>query len=137
MNLLLVRKWFSEVSTGGELFVDGIFECFTLEDRVRKGPKVPGSTAIPEGTYDVIITPSARFKRDMPLVCAVPGFSGVRIHPGNTSEDTEGCILVGQTRGEDCIGGSRLAYGLLFAKMKTALGARMKTTLTITHEEVS
>ena len=132
MNLKLIRKWFSDVSTGGELLVDGIFECWTLEDVVRQGPKIHGKTAIPEGTYDVIITPSVRFKRNMPLVCAVPGFEGVRIHSGNTSEDTEGCILVGQTRGEDCIGRSRLAFDLLFAKMCVALASKMKITLTIT-----
>lgn len=135
MILHLVRKWFTEVSTIGELFVDGQWECYTLEDAVREGPKIPGKTAIPEGTYGVIITPSVRFKKDMPLICDVPEFSGVRIHSGNTSEDTEGCILVGQTRGEDCIGRSRMAFDLLFAKMKVGIGARMSIVLTVSSEE--
>lgn len=134
MILQLIRKWFSEDSTIGELLVDGIHECFTLEDRVRPGPKVPGATAITEGTYRVIITPSARFKRDLPLLQGVPEFSGVRIHSGNTSANTEGCILVGQTRGKDWIGQSRDAFAALFTKMQTALAMGEIITITIASE---
>jgi hypothetical protein len=133
--LRLVRRWFTEISTIGELYVDGERECFTLEDRVREGPKVPGKTAIPEGTYAVIITQSARFKRELPLLLEVPGFTGIRIHPGNTAENTEGCILVGQTRGADWIGRSRAAFDPLFAKLQTGLQARMNIGITITHED--
>jgi hypothetical protein len=123
MILHLVRRYFSEVSTVGTLYVDGEFCCWTLEDRTREGPKVPGETAIPEGTYKVVITPSVRFKRDLPLLQEVPGFSGIRIHPGNTAEDTEGCILVGQYHeiGSDAVGRSRLAFDALFAKLRQAV----------------
>lgn len=134
MNLYLTRKWFTPDSTIGELLIGDDFECLTLEDVVREGPKVYGKTAIPEGIYDVIITPSARFKRDMPLICAVPGFSGVRIHSGNTADDTEGCILVGQTRGKDWIGHSRKAFDLLFAKIRTAKAAGIPITITVRSE---
>ncbi len=122
MILHLVRRDFTEISTIGTLYVDGVFECWTLEDRAREGPKVYGKTAIPEGTYKVIITPSARFKRDLPLLMDVPGFTGVRIHPGNTAADTEGCILVGQEYkiGSDFIGKSRIAFDALFARLKEA-----------------
>jgi Family of unknown function (DUF5675) len=74
--------------TLGNLYVDGQYECFTLEDVVREVPeeavekwKVPGETAIPVGTYDVIVTLSNRFQRLLPLLMKVPGFEGVRIHP--------------------------------------------------------
>ena len=76
--------------------------------------------AIPKGKYKVIITPSNRFKRDLPLLQNVPGFEGIRIHSGNTNHDTEGCILVGQTRAADFIGNSRKAFDKLFPKLQKA-----------------
>jgi hypothetical protein len=122
MRLLLVRKEFSPESTIGELSIDDVFECFTLEDAVRP-VKIQGKTAIPEGSYEVAITFSNRFQRLLPLLLDVPDFEGVRIHPGNTPRDTEGCILVGTTKGPqpDFIGNSRAAFGILFAKLEVAL----------------
>jgi hypothetical protein len=120
MNLLLIRQTFSDLSTVGELLVNGEHECYTLEDVVR-AVKVPGKTAIPYGTYRVIINASARFKRRLPLLLNVPNFEGVRIHPGNTAEDTEGCILVGTVRGPDVVLHSRDAFKPLFLKMDEAM----------------
>jgi len=119
MDLLLKRVDFSDESTIGELSVDGVFECYTLEDKVRP-VKIKGMTAIPAGDYEVVINYSARFDRQLPLLLNVPNFDGIRIHWGNTSKDTEGCILVGKTKGKDSIEQSRDAFDSLFAKMKAA-----------------
>jgi hypothetical protein len=79
----------------GDLFIDGEFFCYTLEDEIRpEGVKVYGATCIDAGRYKVILTKSNRFKRIMPLLLNVPNFEGIRIHGGNTSKDTHGCPLV-------------------------------------------
>lgn len=110
-ELTLLRDRFTERSTTGVLLIDSQYQCLVLEDRIRApGVKVPGSTCIPAGRYRIIRTHSRRFGRVMPLLVDVPGFSGVRIHAGNTSEDTEGCLLVGTTRGVDSVSLSRIAF---------------------------
>lgn len=109
----------SDKTTIGELLVDGVFECYTLEDIERK-EKLYGKTAIPVGKYRVEITFSPRFNRRMPLLLNVPGYEGVRIHPGNTEKDTEGCILVGRKKAQDRILESRLAFDALFKKLEAA-----------------
>lgn len=122
MHLTLRRKTISAKSTIGELLVNNAFFCFTLEDIVRRGAKVYGQTAIPGGVYEIAITYSNRFRVMMPLLLNIPGFEGIRIHPGNTPENTSGCILVGRNRGTDWIGDSRLAYQALFAELQKARG---------------
>ena len=119
MIIKIKRLYRSENSTIGEMTVDGKWECYTLEDKERE-IKIKSETAIPKGTYKVIINKSNRFKKLLPLLLNVPNFEGVRIHPGNTNHDTEGCILVGRTRSKDFIGQSRKAFESLFAKMKLA-----------------
>jgi hypothetical protein len=126
MKLHLKRLHRTDKSTIGELTIDGKFECYTLED-IERDVKIKSETAISKGTYKVIINQSNRFKRLMPLLLNVPNFEGVRIHAGNTNHDTEGCILVGRTRGVDFIGQSRKAYDSLFKKLQEA----KEITLTI------
>jgi len=126
MIVSIKRIYKSENSTIGEMTIDGKWECYTLEDKERD-VKIKSETAIPKGTYKVIINQSNRFKKLLPLLLNVPNFEGVRIHPGNTNHDTEGCILVGRTKSKDFIGQSRKAFESLFAKMKLA----KEITLTI------
>jgi hypothetical protein len=120
--LIEVKRFeFKDTYTVGKMYVDGLYECYTLEDVVRNGTKVIGKTAIPTGEYKVIIDASTRFKQDMPHILDVPDFTGVRIHAGNTSADTEGCILLGTTwTGGDFIGNSKLAYNKFFKKLQQA-----------------
>jgi len=119
MKLELKRLHRTDNSTIGELTIDGKFECYTLEDKERD-VKIKGETAIPKGTYKVIINQSNRFKKLLPLLISVPNFEGVRIHPGNSNHDTEGCILVGMNRSLDYITKSRKAFDSLFKKMQGA-----------------
>ena len=101
MKLILIRHARRADYTIGRLEDEnGKKICDTLEPTWRnyKGGelKIPKKSAIPEGSYRVVVTKSRRFQKYLPLLVGVPGFEGVRIHAGNTSRDTEGCILVGQ-----------------------------------------
>lgn len=106
MELRLERLWPKAEYTVGRLYIDGELFCNTLEDRVadvnRNGEldgterKVPGKTAIPYGTYKIFYGWSPRFGRNLPRLLNVTAFNGILIHPGNTAEDSAGCILVGR-----------------------------------------
>ena len=120
MKLELIRKDFTEISTIGDLLIDGEFFCYTLEDAVRD-KKINGVTAIPYGTYEVIINFSNRFQKPMPLLLNVPNFEGIRIHSLNTSDQTEGCIGIGFTKGNNYIGQSRKAFNELMPVLQKAL----------------
>lgn len=114
MKIELIRDTFTENTTLGKLYIDGVYFCETLEDKDRglhqdlteaenSALKVYGETCIPYGTYKVIVTPSVRLKRTLPLLVNVEGFQGIRIHKGNTKKDTLGCIVLGTTRGVDAV----------------------------------
>lgn len=121
MKLRLERFEFGDTFTIGKFYIDGVFHCFSLEDKVRQGEKVNGQTAIPNGTYSVIIDVSTRFGKQLPHILDVPNFTGVRIHTGNTSKDTEGCILLGQNwTGGDFISNSKVAFDSFFKKLQEA-----------------
>lgn len=130
MKIELIRKDFGADYTMGDLLIDGKFFCYTCEDEIRK-VKVAGETAIPEGTYKVIINISNRFKRELPLLLDVPGFAGIRIHPGNTDDDTEGCILVGKTKRANLVTESRATFNRLFALMKAAIDKSEAITIEV------
>ncbi len=116
MKLKLQRIFKAETYTIGKLFIDGVYFCDTLEDKVRD-VKIKGITAIPTGKYKVKITMSNRFKKLMPLLIDVPNFEGVRIHSGNTSEDTEGCILVGKNSETGKVTNSRNTFEKLMLEL--------------------
>ena len=142
MQLLLDRDVRTKNSTIGQLYVDGKFECHTLEDFDRQlkstmdlsliqSIKVKAETAIPTGTYEVIITFSNRFQRKLPELLNVKGFEKIRIHSGNDKSNTEGCLLVGTERNVDFIGKSRLAFGALMPKLERAIAKGEKIFITI------
>ena len=99
IKLLVKREFFAETYTIGKLYVDGVYFCDTLENPVRpEGVKIPNETAIPYGTYEVIVNFSPKFKRILPRLLNVPMFDGILIHRGNSVKDTSGCILVGENK---------------------------------------
>ena len=99
MKIQVQRRFLGTEYTIGSLLIDGIKLCDTIEDTVREpGEKVPNRTAIPYGKYAVDLTMSPKFTRLLPLVKDVPNFVGIRIHRGNTAEDSSGCILPGENK---------------------------------------
>lgn len=136
MELKLNRIFLGSSATIGELLVNDKHLCDTLEDRVRpEGEKVYGKTAIPEGTYEVKLTHSPRFKKTLPEILNVPNFSGIRIHSLNKAEESEGCIGVGEWNGKDTnwISNSRKAFNKLFAILQEASDRGEKITITINN----
>ena len=126
MDLILQRDRLKERDTTGALCgPGGVLLAYVLEDTVRSGPKVYGRTAIPAGRYRVEITFSPRFNKPLPLLHDVPGFSGIRIHPGNDHTHTEGCLLPGtsrSTRADGCqlVHDSRKAFAVLLRLIQAA-----------------
>ncbi len=131
MLITLDRAWKRKGYTISRLYINGELFCNALEDEDRglrqdmdlatiKAKKIAGETAIPSGTYMVTLTYSPRFRKMLPLLNDVPGFSGVRIHSGNTAKDTEGCILVGQNLAKGKVLNSRDWYAKLLEKMQAA-----------------
>lgn len=139
MILTLKRKWFKANYTIGDLYIDGIWFSNTLEDMDRglddsmdeneiKARKVYGETAIPYGTYKVSITYSPKYKKMMPLIENVKGFSGIRIHSGNTAKDSLGCIIVGKNKKVGMVLDSRETYNKLFDIIKDEKNITIKIT---------
>lgn len=138
MHILVRRERFNKTSTIGRLFINGQFQCFTLEDAVREKPGVPvakwkvqNETAIPVGKYRLIVNMSNRFKRRLPLLLDVPGYAGVRIHAGNTEANTEGCILLGRKTNFVTISESQLAMQEFMPKLEAALAQKQNITITV------
>ena len=106
MNLTLKRLNLTPNYTEGELYVNGVYFCKTLEDTNRdlnkngqfdnNEKKVYGETCIPYGKYKIILSYSPKFKRELPEILEVPNFQGIRMHRGNKISDTLGCVLCGE-----------------------------------------
>lgn len=133
MKIVSRRFEYGENYTISRLYVNDVYECFVLEDKVRApGVKVDGETAIPAGTYEVIIDWSEHFQSMKPHILNVPMFEGIRIHSGNNDKDTEGCLLLGNTwAGGDFVGDSRVAYDAFFPKLKEAIDKKEEVTIEI------
>lgn len=128
MRLTLVRIANRPTYCIGKLYVDGKWFCDVIEDTDRglddsmpieeiAAKKIKGETAIPTGIYQVTITYSPKYKRNMPLVNNVKGYSGIRIHSGNTAKDTEGCLIVGKNKEVGKVLESRITYNALYKKL--------------------
>ena len=129
MKIKLYRLREKNNATIGMLFIDGVYFCDTLEDKIRD-TKIMHETAINSGIYEVVINHSVRFKRLMPLLINVPNFVGVRIHQGNTQLDTSGCILLGNAGTVWYLSQSKIYFDLFYKILSTAL-KKKKCTIEI------
>ena len=134
MKLLLQRHVSTDECTTGDLYLNGQLYCYTLEDVVRK-VKIKGKTAIPAGLYKVTVNWSGKFQRPLPLLLDVPHYTGIRIHPLNKAEETEGCIGVGKELGKNAIYKSREAFADLFERIKVALNLNEQITIEIKNAD--
>lgn len=146
MEIEVFRQWKGENSTLSTISVNGVRLGYVLEDVDRElkqdmllsdilKTKIHGRTAIPEGRYQVIITYSNRFKKLLPILINVPGFAGIRIHPGNTHQDTDGCLLPGTTKNkvgnEYQVFNSRVLHNEILLKIQKALEEQEKVWINI------
>lgn len=122
MNLLLQRLPSDEHRTHGDLYVDGQWFCYTLEDVVRP-VKIKGETAIPQGIYRVTLEHSPRFGPNTITIHKVPDYVAIRMHGGNDEHDTEGCPLCGMERTETGIRNCKPAIDELKQEIGAALQA--------------
>lgn len=127
MRLTITRQQGTALSTPGLLDINGLFQCYTLEPRMDRSLGKP--FAIPAGTYAIALLKSVKFGFVTPRVLYVPGFTAIEIHIGNSPRDTQGCLLVGQTRARDFVGNSREAFQGLMAKLNSASASGESITI--------
>ena len=130
MKLTLKRIALRPTYTIGKLYIDDVYFCDTIEDTVRDlnkngkfdngEKKVHSKTAIPYGTYEIKWTYSPRFKKYTPQLMNVPSFEGIRIHAGNTSADTEGCLILGKNKQVGKVLNSRATINKFYPRIKNA-----------------
>ena len=130
MKLTLKRIALRPTYTIGKLYIDDVYFCDTLEDTVRDTnkngkfdngeQKIKGKTAIPYGTYEIKWTYSPRFKKYTPQLMNVPSFEGIRVHAGNTSADTEGCLILGENKQVGKVLNSRAIINKFYPIIKEA-----------------
>lgn len=140
MKITVLRQPSAQSSTVGKLSVDGVFACYTMEDQIREVPgqpvdawKIKGETAIPAGRYVVTLEDSPHFGPATLTINQVPGYECIRMHAGNTSADTEGCLLLGMAATDHTLvgGTSRPAVTLVKGMVQTALNAGEPVTIEI------
>ena len=143
MELKLIRKYRCSNYCIDKLYINNEYFSDALEDPDRgltdtmnleeiKKIKIKGNTCIPYGTYNITITYSPRFKKNLPLLNNVKGFDGIRIHSGNKPQDTEGCLLPGFNKVKGQVIDSRVTTDKLIAQIQQALNKGEKVTITIT-----
>lgn len=143
MDLKLERKYRNNNYCIDKLYINGKYFSDVLEDPDRgltdsmsleeiKKIKVKGNTCIPYGTYNITITYSPRFKKNLPLLNNVKGFDGIRIHSGNKPQDTEGCLLPGFNKVKGQVINSKVTTDKLIAQIQQAINKKEKVTITIT-----
>ena len=143
MELRLERKYRSNNYCIDKLYINGKYFSDALEDPDRgltdsmsleeiKKIKVKGNTCIPYGTYNVTITYSPRFKKNLPLINNVKGFEGIRIHSGNTPQDSSGCVLLGFNKIKGQVINSKVTVNKFIDIVQEALNKGEKVTITIT-----
>ena len=130
MKLTLKRIALRPTYTIGKLYIDDVYFCDTIEDTVRDTnksgkfdngeQKIKGKTAIPYGTYEIKWTYSPRFKKYTPQLMNVPSFEGIRVHAGNTSADTEGCLILGENKQVGKVLNSRATINKFYPIIKEA-----------------
>ena len=138
MRLLLIRGSFPSCSAGelftdGQLFIDSVPFCYTLEPAAGKKSKYGKGCCIAPGTYSIDFHYSPKFGKYMLTLCGVKGRSGILIHPGNTSKDTAGCILVGKRGGSLPLSYSNITFDSLYDRCLAVLG-KESITITITNK---
>lgn len=145
MEILQIRKELTDIATISELYIDGVFQCFILEDPVRElvdknkdgdfddegEGKKWGDTAIPAGVYKPWLRKAGRhyqqyskrwsWHRETICLDPVPGFKHIMVHIGNTNKDTHGCLLPGKKKHKNSISQSTLAYEELYKKIYQAV----------------
>lgn len=143
MHLFVEREPSALNCTHGKLYLNGEYFCETLEDVIREVPgkpvaewKIPGETAIPIGTYKIVVRDSPHFKRSLPLLLSVPGFEDIEIHPGNTARDTHGCLLLGESRTDSSVSQSVHAFERLFTLIEAALAAGDAVDITYSNPAI-
>lgn len=135
-ELRLDRLYLTDKSTIGTLSdVEHGRLCYILEDPVRE-KKIPKITAIPEGRYEVVISLSPRFGKPLPELLDVPEYTGVRIHPGNFPEDTDGCLIPGLEYGLNIVRKSRIAFKLLMTSIQEAQAAKKRVYITVSNDSL-
>lgn len=142
MKLTLNRRPSVGGATIGELLEDGARICYILEDEIREIPGVPvgnwkikAETAIPAGQYRIVFEDSPAFGPDTLTLLNVPGFSYIRIHGGNTIENTRGCLLTGlRVTDTTIVGGtSQPALALVKSRVRAALAAGQQVWIDINN----